>query len=144
MGNVDVMFGTQKIIVKSPASVNVINLLSRTQKIVVDPPASVNVVKSGPVGPKGFPGPEGPIGDPGPQGPRGDPGIPGDEQVRSYAFSQGTPTTTWHIEHGLGFYPNITVVDSAGTIVEGSIRYIDLNIVEIDFTWPFGGVAYLS
>ena len=57
---------------------------------------------------------------------------------------QEVASATWTIEHGLGFVPNITVVDSAGTVVEGSYDYPDSNTVVLTFNGAFSGRAYLS
>jgi hypothetical protein len=62
----------------------------------------------------------------------------------SYHFNQLTSSNTWIIAHGLNFYPNVTVVDSAGTIVEGEIHYTDSNNLTLTFTSAFSGSAYLS
>ena len=61
-----------------------------------------------------------------------------------YEHIQEVAATTWTIEHGLGFTPNITVVDSAGTVVEGSYDYPDSNTVVLTFVGAFSGRAYLS
>ena len=61
-----------------------------------------------------------------------------------YVHIQEVPSNTWTIEHGLGFVPNITVVDSAGTVVEGSYNYPDSNTVVLTFIGGFSGRAYLS
>lgn len=61
-----------------------------------------------------------------------------------YVHIQNTPSTTWSITHGLGFYPNITVVDSAETVVEGSYNYPNSTSVVLTFSSAFSGKAYLS
>lgn len=61
-----------------------------------------------------------------------------------YEHIQEVAATTWTIEHGLGFVPNITVVDSAGTVVEGSYDYPDSDTVVLTFIGAFSGRAYLS
>jgi hypothetical protein len=81
------------------------------------------------------------LGESGPQGPQG---IPGETQVVSYVFNQPNPQSTWNITHGLSFVPNITVVDSAGTVVEGDYSYPDENTVIATFVGAFAGKAYLS
>jgi hypothetical protein len=48
------------------------------------------------------------------------------------------------VTHGLGFTPNITVVDTAGTVVEGSYNYPNSNTVVLTFIGAFSGKAYLS
>lgn len=61
-----------------------------------------------------------------------------------YIHIQNTPSTTWNITHGLGFVPNITVVDSANTVVEGSYNYPNDSTVVLTFSSAFSGKAYLS
>lgn len=61
-----------------------------------------------------------------------------------YMHIQENASTTWSITHGLGFMPNITVVDTAGTVVEGSYNYPDTNTVVLTFVGAFSGRAYLS
>lgn len=75
------------------------------------------------------------IGNSGPQGP---------SQVVAYVFNQNTPSTTWTIVHGLDFIPNITVVDSAGSVVEGDYSYPNENTIVATFSGAFAGKAYLS
>lgn len=61
-----------------------------------------------------------------------------------YIHHQGVPALQWNITHDLDFIPNVTVVDSAGTVIEGSIDYTsDFNITA-SFAFPFAGRAYLS
>lgn len=81
-----------------------------------------------------------------PRGEQGPQGIPGEVQFAdlSYVHTQNTPSTTWTINHGLQFVPNITVVDSAGTVVEGSYDYPNANTVVLSFSGAFSGKAYLS
>ena len=64
----------------------------------------------------------------------------------SVAFNhqQGISSNTWVIRHNLNFYPNVTVVDSAGTIVEGEITYTNRNSLVLTFQSAFSGNAYLS
>jgi hypothetical protein len=50
----------------------------------------------------------------------------------------------WEIDHNLGWYPNITVIDSAGSIVEGEISYTNENSLVLSFASAFSGNAYLS
>ena len=80
----------------------------------------------------------GPPGPPGPQGP------PGDGAASSYTHVQSTPDDIWVIDHGLGFNPSVTVVDSGGAQVEGDVRYVSVVQVTITFSAGFSGKAYLS
>ena len=68
----------------------------------------------------------------------------GDDQVLGYVFTQGTAATTWTINHPLPFPPNVTVVDSTGTQVEGDVVYIDADTLTVGFSAAFSGIAYLS
>jgi hypothetical protein len=62
----------------------------------------------------------------------------------SYEHTQGVSSNSWTILHNLGFYPNVTVVDSAGTIYEGEITYTNTNSLTVSFSAAFSGKAYLS
>ena len=54
------------------------------------------------------------------------------------------PSDTWTITHDLNCYPSVTVVDSSGDVVEGSIQYISSDELVVTFSAPFSGVAYLN
>jgi len=62
----------------------------------------------------------------------------------AYTHTQGVASNTWTINHNLGFYPNLTVQDSAGTIYEGEITYTDSVSLTVTFSSAFSGKAYLS
>jgi hypothetical protein len=65
-------------------------------------------------------------------------------QELGYVHIQSVPSAVWNITHGLGFTPNITVVDTAGTVVEGSYNYPNSSTVVLTFIGAFSGRAYLS
>ncbi len=83
------------------------------------------------------------LGESGPQGPQG---ISGEVQFSdlSYVYTQAVASSTWTITHGLQFVPNITVIDSSGSVVEGDYNYPDENTVVATFSGGFTGKAYLS
>ena len=62
----------------------------------------------------------------------------------SYEHTQGSASSSWVVNHNLGFKPNVTVVDSAGNIVEGEISYTNSNSITVSFQSAFSGYAYLS
>jgi len=62
----------------------------------------------------------------------------------SFTFSQPTPATTWTIQHNMGKFPSITVIDSANSVVIGHYEYIDNNNVTLNFSAAFAGKAYLN
>ena len=65
-------------------------------------------------------------------------------QALAYEHVQNLVSASWVITHNLGFKPNVTVVDSAGTIYEGEITYTNLNSLTVSFSQAFSGKAYLS
>lgn len=148
MESIQVPFKSQRIEVLSKTQK--IKILHMRQKITIGPNKSVTVtpagsnirvIDAGPPGPQGFSGPPGPQGPTGEQGP---PGLNAPGAVYAFVYDQGTPSTLWHVEHNLGFYPAVTIVDSGGTVVEGHTIYNSPNDLDITFTLPFGGKAFLS
>lgn len=95
-------------------------------------------------GQRGPAGPQGTPGSAGPQGPQGEQGPPGETPVIAYTHVQNAVSSTWTINHNLGFHPNVTTLDSAGTTIEGSISFTDVNQLTITFSVGLTGTAYLS
>ena len=52
--------------------------------------------------------------------------------------------TTWTITHNLGYFPNVTVVDSTGTVCEGDLVYTSNNVLTLTFSQAISGTAYVS
>jgi hypothetical protein len=48
------------------------------------------------------------------------------------------------INHNLGFGPNVTVISSAGDVLETGIDYNSLNRLTLTMAQPFSGTAHLS
>jgi hypothetical protein len=63
---------------------------------------------------------------------------------QTYTHSQSIPSETWTINHNLGQFPSVTVVDSAGTEVIGGVTYQNSNTIVLSFTAAFAGKAYLN
>lgn len=59
----------------------------------------------------------------------------------SYAF---TVASTVPITHNLGKYPSVTVINSAGDEVEGTVTHASANNLTIYFSAPFSGTAKLN
>ena len=108
------------------------------------PTVIVSDATFGPQGPPGSVGPEGDVGPTGPTGPPGPPGSGGSGGTAAYTHDQTTPAALWTVTHNLGFYPNVSVVDSGDNQVEGLITYNGMNSLTVEFNTPFGGRAYLS
>jgi hypothetical protein len=61
-----------------------------------------------------------------------------------YHHQQASPSAEWTITHNLGKFPSVMVVDSAGTVVDGAVEYLDGNSLKVYFASAFGGDAYLN
>ena len=62
-----------------------------------------------------------------------------------YKHTQGTPSTTWTIDHNLGYEPGgVSIVDSSGTRGTGTGTYSSVDRIGVSFTSAFGGKAYIS
>jgi len=62
----------------------------------------------------------------------------------SFIFTQGVASALWTINHNLGTYPAVTVLDSTGAEVVCSIQYIDANNLTVAAVLPFSGQAILT
>ena len=69
-------------------------------------------------------------------------------QDKTFVFTQGVPAVTWTIQHNLGKFPSVSVVDTASTIngqlYYGDVKYIDSNNLTVTFASQFSGKAYLN
>lgn len=148
--DVELPDGPSVIEVVAPTSISVVEVILENSSVDVSATTEIEVVEvSGPtevavvevtledqvvveVEVPGFQGPPGPIG---PQGPSGD---------AYYRHVQSAASSLWVVEHALGKYPSITVVDSGGTEVEGAVSYIDNNIIHVSFVGAFSGEAYCN
>ena len=121
----------------------------KTVSVVVQPTEQVlEVSDPGVSGPQGIEGPQGPQGIQGVQGVEGPQGIQGVQGEPSgpvaYTHTQYSSSASWTVSHNLGYNPNVTVSDSAGTIIEGEIAYPSSNTIVLNFSSAFAGTAYLS
>lgn len=62
----------------------------------------------------------------------------------TFIFQQGQASATWEIEHNLDNYPSVTVIDTAGSVVEGEVSYVSSNKCVVNFKAAFKGTAYLN
>lgn len=65
-------------------------------------------------------------------------------RAMTYVHTQSSASNSWTITHNLGYFPNVDIVDSAGTAVIGDYQHVDVNTITATFTSPFAGKAYLS
>lgn len=62
----------------------------------------------------------------------------------SYIHYQVATATEWIVNHNLGKFPSVTVIDSGGSVVVGNVIYIDENNLKIQFNYEFSGKASLN
>ena len=77
-------------------------------------------------------------------GPRGEKGEKGDGGDLNYVHYQNIPSEKWLINHNLGKYPSVSIVNSAGSVVIGDVDILDENNVEVSFSGSFSGRAYIN
>jgi hypothetical protein len=63
---------------------------------------------------------------------------------KHYIHNQSTASATWSVTHNLSKKPSVSVVDTSGNVIEGSIKYTNLNSLIIKFNASFSGEAYLN
>jgi hypothetical protein len=61
-----------------------------------------------------------------------------------YTHYQMVPAYQWTIMHLLHYEPPVTVENTAGNDVRGSVAYVNEDTVTIDFSEPMTGVAYIG
>ena len=64
--------------------------------------------------------------------------------VPTFIFTQGVAATTWNIQHNLGKFPSVSVVNNNNIIMYGNTTYVDNNNLTINFSAGFSGKAYLN
>jgi hypothetical protein len=60
-----------------------------------------------------------------------------------FAYSQPTASSTWVINHNLGFVPSVEVFDSGSQEIEAEVSHPSINTTSIAFTTPIAGFARL-
>lgn len=62
----------------------------------------------------------------------------------TFTYEQVSASATWVIQHFLGKYPAVAVVDTANTEVIGDITYDSPQQLTVRFSAPFSGSAFLN
>lgn len=62
----------------------------------------------------------------------------------TYTYEQGIASATWEIQHNLGRHPSVVVVDSANSVIEPDVEYVDDNNIIVRFVGAMTGTAYLN
>lgn len=63
---------------------------------------------------------------------------------KHFVFDQFDPKSTWEITHNMNKFPSVYIVDTANSVVEGLVEYIDKNSLTVTFNFPFSGKAYFN
>jgi hypothetical protein len=63
---------------------------------------------------------------------------------KNFTYTQSVASKTWNVNHGLNKIPSVTVIDTGGTEILGSVTYVDANNVTLGFSVPFSGSAYFN
>lgn len=70
--------------------------------------------------------------------------LPAFNTDKHHTHRQDEASDVWTIDHGLGKFPSVTVVDSCGNVVVGDVTYTSLNQLTVTFNAVFSGKAYLN
>jgi len=62
----------------------------------------------------------------------------------NYVHDQGVPSAEWTVNHNLNKKSSVTVVDTAGTVIIGQIKYNSVNQVTLTFKSAFSGKAFFN
>lgn len=63
---------------------------------------------------------------------------------KTFVFEQGIASDTWIINHNLGKYPSVSLVDSAGTQFDADVEYNDENTCTVRMNGATTGKAFLN
>ena len=63
---------------------------------------------------------------------------------KNFVFTQAASSAVWTVTHDLNKYCAVSVVDTAGTVVNGRVEYDSLNQVTITFSAAFSGQAFCN
>jgi len=59
-------------------------------------------------------------------------------------YIQGVASAIWNVNHNMGKFPSVDVIDTGGTNVEGDILYVDADNIILTFSAPFTGTCYMN
>ncbi len=63
---------------------------------------------------------------------------------KNFIFTQAVPSIEWTINHNMGKFPSVSVVNNNNILMYGNTTYIDKNNLKINFSAGFSGKAYLN
>jgi len=62
----------------------------------------------------------------------------------TFIFNQAVASTQWDIQHDLGKFPSVSVINNNNVVINGEVKYIDNNNIQLNFSAGFSGKAYLN
>lgn len=62
----------------------------------------------------------------------------------THTHEQKVASAVWVVRHDAGRYPVVTITDLNRNLIMGEITYIDDNSIQIKFSQPVAGYAYLN
>lgn len=65
-------------------------------------------------------------------------------QDKGFKHNQVSASSTWVINHNLNKFPNVVVIDSAGSQAIGAVTHNSKNQLTLSFSASFSGVAHLN
>lgn len=65
-------------------------------------------------------------------------------EMNSFVYEKASPSALWSIYHNMGKFPSVTVVDSGNNYIIGDVEYVSNMQINVHFSAPFGGKAYLN
>jgi hypothetical protein len=61
----------------------------------------------------------------------------------TFLYTAPSALMVWEIQHNMGRFPVVSVVDSDNNVIFADVAYVDINTVHVNFAYPTGGSAYL-
>lgn len=62
----------------------------------------------------------------------------------NFVFTQSSAASVWTINHNMGKYPSVTIVDTANDEVEGQVNHVSNTQLTITFSAPVAGKAFMN
>lgn len=63
---------------------------------------------------------------------------------KNYTHNQAALSASWAVNHSLGKFPAISVVDTGGNVIDPDILYVDVNNVTVSFAAATSGKVYCN
>ena len=64
--------------------------------------------------------------------------------IHTYVHDQQVAAAVWNVNHHMGKFPSVIIVDTGNSVVIGDIVYVDLNHLTLTFSSSFSGKVYMN